>query len=361
LGNIFGQYLKVATFGESHGPATGVVIDGLPAGLKIDPAKIQRDLNRRRPGQSLFTTSRKESDAAEILSGLTAEGLSNGSSLAILIRNEGAESSGYAALAGKFRPGHADWTYFHKYGLLPQPGGGRASGRETAGRVAAGAVARIFLDELSESTLTVRAGAAAVGPVKALARDWDFAESDPLRFLDPALAQKAQDFVKEAMDQGDSVGAVVEVRAEGLPVGMGSPVFNKLEAKLGGAYFSIGAVRAVELGEGLGLAAGLGSQANDSLGPEGPTGDLHGGVLGGISTGRPLICRLFVRPTPSIRKTQKTINIKGEPAEISVSGRHDPCLAPRLAPVAEAMTLLVLADCWLGPYHRMAEKPEPYL
>ncbi|MDR2141505.1 MAG: chorismate synthase [Deltaproteobacteria bacterium] len=353
MGNIFGRFLRVSTFGESHGPALGVVIDGLPAGLFLDPALIQRDLDRRRPGQSPFASPRKEPDTVEILSGLTKSGQTNGSSLALLIRNQGARSSDYAPLADKFRPGHADYTYFKKYGLTPQPGGGRASGRETAGRVAAGAVARSLLTQLTQGALTVQAGAAAIGPIKAQKRDFEFAETDPLRFLDPALAQAAQDFVSVAMAEGDSVGATVEVQALGVPGGLGEPVFDKLEALLGGAYFSIGAVRGVEFGEGLRLAQGLGSQANDPMGPDGPMGDLHGGVLGGISTGQPLVARLFVRPTPSIRKPQKTVDLIGQPVEITIGGRHDPCLAPRLAPVAEAMTLLVLADCYLAPMARL--------
>ncbi|MDR2422556.1 MAG: chorismate synthase, partial [Deltaproteobacteria bacterium] len=336
MGDFFGRYFRVATFGESHGPAIGAVVEGLPAGLRLDLGLIQKDLNRRRPGQSIYATARKEPDQAEILSGLTAAGLTNGSALAILIRNQGARPADYAELADKFRPGHADYSYYKRYGLPPQPGGGRSSGRETAGRVAAGAVARALLTEVTQGALLVRAGAAAIGPIAAQSRDFDYAETDPLRFLDPNLAPAAQDLVKKALSEGDSVGCAVEVLAQGIPAGWGSPVFDKLEAALGGAYLSIGAVRAVEFGEGLTLARGLGSQANDPIGPDGPTEDRHGGVLGGISTGRPLTARLFVRPTPSIRKTQKTVGLNGQPVEISVGGRHDPCLAPRLAPVAEA-------------------------
>ncbi|MDR1395913.1 MAG: chorismate synthase [Deltaproteobacteria bacterium] len=349
MGSIFGKNFRVATFGESHGPAVGAVIDGVPAGLYADASLIQKDLDRRRPGQSLYTTSRQEADKAEILSGLTADGLTSGAPLTIVIRNQGARSSDYDTLADKFRPGHADWTYFQKYGLPPQPGGGRSSGRETAGRVAAGAIARIMLSKLPQGPITVRSGASAVGPVQAVRRDFAFAETDALRFLDPDLALEAQTYVLKAMSEGDSAGAAVEVRAEGLPAGWGWPVFDKLEALLGQAYFSIGAVRAVEFGEGIALAASLGSQASDPLGPDGPLGDLHGGVLGGISTGRPLLARLFVRPTPSIQKPQKSVNLKGQSIDLSTGGRHDPCLAPRLAPVAEAMTLLVLADMLLSP------------
>jgi chorismate synthase len=328
------------------------VVDGLPAGLKLDLALIQKDLDRRRPGQSLYTTSRKEADQAEILSGLDVNGFTTGSPLAILIKNQEARPADYAPFADKFRPGHADYAYFKKYGLAPQPGGGRASGRETAGRVAAGAVARALLS-VAWPTFYVQAGAIAIGPIKAIKRDFMAAETDPLRFLDPDLTLIAQDFVKKAISQGDSVGATVEVNAFGVPAGLGSPVFDKLEALMGGAYLSIGAVRAVEFGEGLTIATGLGSEANDPIGPEGPLENRHGGILGGISTGRPIIARLFVRPTPSIAKPQKTIDLNGQPVEIAITGRHDPCLATRLAPVAEAMTLLVLADCYLAPISRI--------
>jgi chorismate synthase len=264
-----------------------------------------------------------------------------------LIQNCDARSSDYAAAADVFRPGHADWTFFKKYGLPPQPGGGRSSGRETVARVAAGAVARALLNPLG---VTVKAASLALGPVKAIRRDWDFAQEDPLRFLDPDLAPKAAQVVTEAKSSGDSVGSVVELVAKGLPIGWGDPVFDKLEANLGRAFFSIGAVRAVEFGEGLALSTMLGSQANDPMGPDGPLSDRHGGILGGISTGLDLTARLFIKPTPSVALEQDTVNLEGQPAKISIKGRHDPCLAPRLGPVAEAMCLITLADYHLrGP------------
>ncbi|MDR1658445.1 MAG: chorismate synthase [Deltaproteobacteria bacterium] len=346
MGSVFGKNFTVMTFGESHGPALGVVIDGLPAGVLITPELIQADLDRRRPGQSPFVTPRCEPDHCEILSGLTDEGLSNGSPLALLVRNTSAKKSDYKSISQLFRPGHADWTYFKKYGLPPQPGGGRSSGRETLSRVAAGAVARAMLAPLG---LTVQAAAEAVGPVKAKTYDWAFAETDPLRFLDPHLAPQAQELVTQAVSTGDSVGAVIRLQAGGVPVGWGEPVFDKLEALLGHAFFSIGAVRAVEFGDGIALSSSFGSESNDPMGPGGPLGDRHGGVLGGLSTGRPLWGRLFVKPTPSISKPQRTVTLAGEPATITVGGRHDPCLAPRLAPVAEAMALIVLADFYLEP------------
>ena len=332
------------TFGESHGPALGVVIDGLPAGLGLPLEGIQADLNRRRPGQSPYVSPRQEPDEAEILSGLSAEGRTNGAPLALLIRNRDARGRDYENR--KFRPGHSDWPYFIKYGLKPQPGGGRSSGRETVARVAAGAVARILLSPLG---LRAQAYAVAVGRVKAENRDPDFAETDPLRFADRALAPLAHREVEAAMSAGDSVGAVVEVRVTGVPAGWGEPVFGKLEAALGGAFFSIGAVRAVEFGEGLAMSAQRGSEANDPLGPEGPVTNRHGGIMGGISTGLPIVARLHVRPTPSIAREQRSVTVDGQPTTIKTSGRHDPCLAPRLAPVAEAMALITLADFHLEP------------
>ncbi|MDR1109655.1 MAG: chorismate synthase [Deltaproteobacteria bacterium] len=346
MGSLTGRNFSVMTFGESHGPALGVVIDGLPAGLPISEEDIQRDLDRRRPGRSPYASPRREEDRAEILSG-TSQGLTNGAPLAILVRNRDARPADYEDLKTAFRPGHADWTFFRKYGLAPQSGGGRSSGRETLSRVAAGAVARALLAPLG---VTVRAASLAIGPVSAQRRDWAFAEANPLRFLDPDLAPLAEETVAGAMAKGDSVGSAVEFLAQGLPAGWGDPVFDKLEASLGRAFFSIGAVRAVEFGDGLAISRMRGSEANDPIGPDGPLSDAHGGVLGGISTGRPLTARLFVKPTPSITVPQLTTDTLGRPVELSVAGRHDPCLAPRLAPVAEAMGLLTLADCFLqGP------------
>ncbi|MDR3135188.1 MAG: chorismate synthase [Deltaproteobacteria bacterium] len=344
MGSLIGKNFKAMTFGESHGPALGVVIDGLPAGLAIEADDIQKDLNRRKPGQSAFSTPRQEADQVEILAGLTAQGLTNGAPLALLVRNHDARPSDYANTVNIFRPGHADWTYFKKYGLSPQPGGGRSSGRETLARVAAGAVARILLKPLGVS---VQAASLALGPMRALRRDWDFAESNHLRFLDPDLASQAEETVLAAKAQGDSIGSVVELEARNLPAGWGDPVFDKLEASLGRAFFSIGAIRAVEFGEGLALSAMRGSEANDPMGPQGPLSARNGGVLGGISTGQTLTARLYAKPTPSIAQEQDSATLDGQPVKLSIHGRHDPCLAPRLAPVAEAMCLITLADCYL--------------
>ena len=344
MSNLFGHNFRVMTFGESHGPALGVVIDGLPAGLKVQPRHIQHDLDRRRPGRSIFTSTRREPDRVEIISGLTPENRTNGAPLAMTIGN--VDADGEASDNRKFRPGHADWTYYRKYGLPPQPGGGRSSGRETVSRVAAGAVARLLLSPLG---IKAEAYCVAVGGVRAENIDPDFAEQDPLRFADRRLAPQAHREVEAAMSEGDSVGSVVEVTLTGVPAGWGEPVFDKLNAQLGLAFFSIGGVRAVEFGEGLSLAAQRGSAANDPLGPDGPLSNRHGGIMGGISTGLPIVARLYIRPTPSIAREQRSVTVGGQVTTVETRGRHDPCLAPRLAPVAEAMALICLADFYLEP------------
>jgi len=343
MGSIWGRYLRVTTFGESHGPAVGVVVDGLPAGLEIDPDRLQAEMDRRRPGASPLASARREPDRVEILSGV-GQGRSLGSPIALLVRNMDARPQDYADISRLFRPGHADYTYFKKYGLPPQPGGGRASGRETVGRVAAGALARPLLDSIG---VEVRVYTVAVAGLEARRIDPARAEADPLRFADPDLAQEAARLVEAARAEDDSVGGIVEVVAQGLPAGLGEPVFDKLEALLGGALLSIGAVKGVEFGAGFRLAAMRGSQANDPIRAQGFLSNNAGGTLGGISTGQPLVARLAVKPTPSIAKAQPTVDLEGREAEIRVRGRHDPCLCPRICPVAEAMTVLVLADAWL--------------
>ncbi|RJX34859.1 MAG: chorismate synthase [Desulfarculus sp.] len=344
MGSIFGRYLRAATFGESHGPAVGVVLEGVPAGLALDAATIQADLDRRRPGASPLTSARQEPDRVEILSGL-AQGKTMGSPIALLVRNQDARSGDYQTLAEVFRPGHADYTYYQKYGLAPQPGGGRASGRETVGRVAAGAVARALLAPLG---VTVQAYTLAIGPVRASRVDLAFAFSDPLRCADPQAAAAMVEQVQAARAQGDSMGGVVELLAQGVPAGLGDPVMDKLDAALGGAMLSIGGVKGVEIGDGFAAAGRRGSENNDQMGAEGFLSNHCGGILGGISTGQDIRLRLAIKPTPSIAREQQTIDLKGRPRRIRIQGRHDPCLCPRVAPVAEAMAALVLADAWLA-------------
>ncbi|MFZ5587623.1 MAG: chorismate synthase [Thermodesulfobacteriota bacterium] len=344
MGSVWGRHLRVMTFGESHGAAVGVVVEGLPAGLKVDVADIQRDLDRRRPGQGRFTSPRAEPDAVRVLSGL-ANGRTLGSPIALVVMNQDVRSGDYAALAEIFRPGHADYAYYQKYGLPPQPGGGRSSGRETVGRVAAGALARRLLAPLG---VEIAAATVQVGSVKAGRFDLACAAHDPLRCADPQAAPAMAAAVAEAMAAGDSIGGVVEVRARGVPAGLGDPVFAKLDAVLGGAMLSIGGVKGVEVGAGFAVATRRGSANNDQMDGEGFLTNHAGGILGGISTGQEIVLRLAVKPTPSIAREQQTQDLWGRPRTIGIKGRHDPCLCPRVAPVAEAMAALALADAWLA-------------
>ncbi len=347
-----GKVFKVTTFGESHGNAVGVVIDGVPPGIHLDVDFIQRDLNRRKPGTSKFVSPRNESDLAEILSGVS-EGKTLGSPVAIMVRNTQARSIDYKNLRDVFRPGHADYTYFQKYGLCPQPGGGRSSGRETLGRVAAGAVARLVLNPLG---IRIRGFVRSIFDVEGKTLDLDFAESHPLRCADPNVATSMEQAVLNAQKDGDSVGGVVEIIVEGMPTGLGEPVFEKLDASLGGAFFSIGGVKGVEFGSGFSITRFKGSSSNDQMNPDGFESNHAGGILGGISTGQNIIARLAVKPTPSIAQTQRTVSIENEARSISIHGRHDPCICPRIVPVAEAMAAIVIADAWLT--HKIKLRPQ---
>jgi chorismate synthase len=348
----FGALLRVTTFGESHGPALGAVVDGMPAGLDLDDETIQRDLDRRRPGRSELASSRRESDRARILSGVF-EGRTTGAPVAILIENQDADPSAYEAIKDLYRPGHADFAWDRKFGVRDWRGGGRSSGRETAARVAAGALARLVLS---------RCGAEVIGAVTAIAgveadpaqADFKAALDHPLRCSDPEAAEQMERAIRDARAAGDSVGGIVEVRANGVPAGWGEPVFDKLDARLAAALMSIGAVKGIEIGDGFALARERGSRSNDAIGEGGRfRSNRAGGILGGISNGEQIRARVAVKPTPSISAAQDTINLRGEPRRIEVDGRHDPCIAPRLVPVAEAMVCLVLADAAL--VHRARE------
>ena len=343
MNNSFGEVFRVTTFGESHGPAIGAVIDGLPAGLPLTEAEIQRDLDRRRPGQSEVSTPRREADRAEILSGVF-QGVTTGTPLAILIRNTDARSADYEALAKVFRPGHADYGYQKKFGLRDYRGGGRSSGRETAARVAAGAVAKKLL---AAEGVRLLAHTVQVGDVRARAYRPETIEENPLRTADPEAAPAMIAAVQAAMREGDSLGGIVECRISGVPAGWGEPVFDKLDAELAKAIVSIGGVKGIEFGDGFAAAARRGSANNDPMTPEGFTTNHAGGILGGISTGAEIVFRAAVKPTPSIRAPQKTLDTEGNPVELSVPGRHDPCLCGRIVPVVEAMAALVLADMML--------------
>jgi chorismate synthase len=341
--NIFGRCFRITTFGESHGPAVGVVIDGIPPRYPVDLSAVQAELDRRRPGQSDLSSPRREKDRAQILSGLY-EGLTTGAPLCLVLANEDARPEAYEALKNTFRPGHADYTYYKKYGFRDPRGGGRSSGRETAARVAAGAVARQILARLG---VTILGHVIELAGIRAQKFEPALIESNPVRAADPDAARAMAAAIESARADGDSVGGIVEVRAIGVPAGWGDPVFGKLDAMLAAALMSIGSVKGVEVGDGFELARLRGSQANDPLLSDGFATNHAGGILGGISTGAEVIVRAAVKPTPSIAMTQQTIDESGSPTTITVGGRHDPCIAPRLVPVAEAMVALVLVDAYL--------------
>ena len=353
-GNSFGILFRVTTFGESHGPGLGCVVDGCPAGLPLSTEDISRELARRRPGSGGASTSRAESDKPEILSGVY-EGKTLGTPIAVLIRNENQCPGDYDNLKDIYRPGHADWPWEAKYGFRDARGGGRTSGRETIGRVAAGAIARVFLASRSIEIRAWTSSAAGVdapshdgehtGGENSGAFDWDEIENNPLRMPNKAAALNAMERIKELKEKGDSAGCTVSCVARNLPPGLGEPVFDKLDARIAGAMLSIGAVKAIEFGAGFAAAKGTGSELNDSLTAPGVwKTNNSGGVLGGLSTGAELFFTVAFKPVPSIGKTQTTINRQGEKTELVIQGRHDVCIAPRVVPVVEAMTALALAD-----------------
>lgn len=339
----FGRAFRILTFGESHGEAVGVVLDGVKPGLPFEVEAIQRELDRRRPGQSKLVTPRSEADRVRVLSGVH-EGRTTGHPIALVVFNENQRSGDYSAIRDLFRPGHADLTYQRKYGLRDPRGGGRSSGRETLARVAAGAWAKQRLADLG---VRVRGFNREIAGIPGQRVEWDFVERNPLRVADPEVFKLQEAAVEHAMSAHDSVGGVAEVWIEGLPIGLGDPAFAKLDALLTYACMSIGAVKGVEIGGGFASARLRGSENNDPMGPQGPLKNDAGGTLGGISSGAPVVVRLAVKPTPSIAQAQRTIGREGEPAEIVVKGRHDPCIAPRIVPVAEAMCAIVVYDLWL--------------
>ncbi|MFQ5896192.1 MAG: chorismate synthase [Nitrospinota bacterium] len=348
-GNSFGVAFRITTWGESHGPAIGVVVDGCPAGLSLTEADIQHELDRRRPGQSRVTTQRQEEDRVEILGGVF-EGKTAGAPLSLLIRNKGADPSKYEPLRDKFRPGHADYTYWVKYGRRDHRGGGRSSARETAARVAAGAVAKKLL---AREGVEVYAFVRRVGDLVWEGEEVDRAEVErnPARCPDPELAAHMEAAILEVRKAGDSLGGIVEVRAEGVPPGLGEPIYDRLDADLAKALMSINAVKGVEIGAGFAAAGMRGSEHNDPFCAEGGRVRVRtnhaGGILGGISTGAPIVARIAIKPTASILLEQETVTTSGEPTTIRVEGRHDPCVCTRAVPIAEAMVALVLADHWL--------------
>ncbi|MCH5295120.1 MAG: chorismate synthase [Treponema sp.] len=357
-GNSFGEIFKVTTFGESHGQGLGCIIDGCPAGLSMDADFLQHELDRRRPGSGgAAVTARKEQDQARILSGVF-EGRTTGTPIAILIENTNQHSGDYAGIARKFRPGHADFTYTEKYGIRDYRGGGRASGRETCARVAAGAVAKMLLREFG---VTVTAYTKEAAGISCSSIDFTEIERNAMRAPDKDAAERMLLKIEEIRRSGDSAGGIIECVAQGVKSGLGEPVFDKADSLLAHAVLSVGAVKGIEFGAGFGAASLLGSQNNDSIrsGNGGAGGKTNasldisfcsnnaGGILGGITSGNDIIFRAAVKPVPSIYTVQKTVDVSGGDTEIKIEGRHDVCLCPRIVPVIEAMTAITLADLYL--------------
>jgi chorismate synthase len=340
-GNTFGTLFSVTSFGESHGPAIGCVVDGCPPGLTLAIDDIQRELDRRKPGTSRHVSQRQESDRVEILSGLF-EGTTTGTPIALLIRNEDQRSRDYGNLADTFRPGHADYTYWQKYGIRDYRGGGRASARETAVRVAAAAIAKKWLH--AKYGVVIRGYLSQIGNMPVPFQAWDAVSTNSFFAADPASVPKLETFMDELRKSGDSVGAKITTVAEHVPVGWGSPVYNKLDADLAAAMMSINAVKGVEIGAGFASVAQLGSEHGDELTPEGFATNHAGGILGGISTGQDIIVTIAIKPTSSIRIARRSIDKQGRPVVVETEGRHDPCVGLRATPIAEAMLALVLMD-----------------
>ncbi len=343
-GNTFGKFFSVTTWGESHGPALGVVVDGFPPGLPLSEEVIQVELDKRRPGAGgISSTPRKESDRVELLSGVF-EGVTTGTSISMLVRNQDAKSSSYEHLKEIFRPGHGDFTYWKKYGIRDHRGGGRSSGRETVARVAAGAVAKVLLDK---HNVDVIAYTYCYGGVCVKQVDLNHININPFFTPDLELVETFEGLAKQARAEGDSLGGVVEIIVKGAPAGLGEPVFDKLDADLAKALMSIGAVKGVEIGSGFSSAAMKGSQNNDQMDANGFLTNNSGGILAGISNGDDIVCRVAVKPIPSINKLQKTTDTSGNECEIVVGGRHDVSAIPRIVPVCQAMVRLVIADHFL--------------
>jgi len=340
-GNTFGRMFTVTSFGESHGPAIGCVVDGCPPGLVLSVEDIQRDLDRRKPGTSRHVTQRQESDTVEILSGVF-EGKTTGTPIALLIRNEDQRSRDYGNLIDTFRPGHADYTYWQKYGIRDHRGGGRSSARETAVRVAAAAIARKWLNE--KYGVVIRGYLSQLGPHEVPFKTWDAVAGNPFFAANEDAVAQLESFMDELRKAGDSVGARITTVAEHVPVGWGAPVYAKLDSDLAAAMMSINAVKAVEIGAGFASVTQRGSEHGDELTPEGFLSNNAGGILGGISTGQDIVVSIGIKPTSSIRIPRKSIDKQGKPVMVETQGRHDPCVGIRATPIAEAMMALVLMD-----------------
>ena len=340
-GNSFGKLFTVTGFGESHGVALGCIVDGCPPGMPLTEADLQVDLDRRKPGKSRHTTQRRESDEVQILSGVF-EGKTTGSPIGLIIHNTDQKSKDYSKIKDRFRPGHADYTYQQKYGIRDYRGGGRSSARETAMRVAAGAIAKKYL-RLKYGT-EVRGYLAQLGPLSLDLKDWSAVDENPFFSPDPARVPELESYMDALRKSGDSVGARVNVVASGVPVGLGEPIFDRLDADIAHAMLSINAVKGVEIGAGFDCVAQKGTEHRDEISPEGFLSNHAGGVLGGISSGQDILTSIALKPTSSIRIPGQTIDVQGQPVEVVTTGRHDPCVGIRATPIAEAMLAIVLMD-----------------
>lgn len=344
-GNSFGKLFTVTTFGESHGPALGCIVDGCPPGIELSVEDLQIDLDRRKPGTSRHTTQRREDDIVEILSGVF-EGKTTGTSIGLLIKNTDQRSKDYSNIAETFRPAHADYVYSHKYGFRDYRGGGRSSARETAMRVAAGAIAKKFL---VSKGIEVRGYLSQLGPVAIDMEnfDWNEVSNNPFFSPDAKKAEEMAEYMDALRKEGNSVGAKISVVASGAPVGLGEPIFDRLDADLAHALMSINAVKGVEIGDGFDVVAQKGTEHRDEMTPEGFQSNHAGGILGGISTGQDIIAHIALKPTSSLRLPGRSINTHGEQIEVVTKGRHDPCVGIRATPIAEAMMAIVLMDHFL--------------
>lgn len=340
-GNSFGKLFTVTTFGESHGPALGCIIDGCPPGMELSEADLQIDLDRRKPGQSRYTTQRREEDQVKILSGVF-EGKTTGTPIGLLIENTDQRSKDYSDIKDTFRPAHADYTYMQKYGVRDYRGGGRSSARETAMRVAAGAVAKKYLKEILG--VEVRGYLSQLGPIKIDLIDWNQVEQNAFFCPDVNKVPELESYMQALIKDGDSVGAKITVVATGVPPGLGEPIFDRLDAELAHALMSINAVKGVEIGDGFDVVAQRGTQHRDEITPQGFLSNHAGGILGGISSGQDIVAHLALKPTSSLRIPGRSVDVRGNPVEVVTTGRHDPCVGIRATPIAEAMMALVLMD-----------------
>ena len=340
-GSSIGEMFRVTTFGESHGPALGCIIDGCPPGMPLCEADLQGELDRRRPGTSQYATQRQEPDQVKILSGVF-EGVTTGASIGLLIENEDQKSKDYSAIKDLFRPAHADYTYQQKYGVRDYRGGGRSSARETAMRVAAGAIAKKYL--MVNHSIKIRGYLAQMGTIHVRDFDWDFVDQNPFFCPDAACVDEMAALIDQLRRDGDSVGARINIVAEGVMPGLGEPVFSRLDADIAGAMMSINAVKGVEIGDGFEVIEQRGSEHRDEIFPEGFGSNHAGGVLGGISSGQDILVSIALKPTSSITQAAKTITTSGEATEVVTKGRHDPCVGVRATPIAEAMLAIVLMD-----------------